>query len=490
MSDRFSAAVPSIACRRAHYIAIFVLAASLPLNAPAAEEPAKSRQFNVADYGQLSDDVLANTATVQRAIDACAAAGGGQVVVPSSTNATVATIELRSRTELHLERGAVLRASPRHQDFRVLVPFPVNLEPAKPLPPLGAMIVADDAEDIAITGPGTIDGNGSAYVTERGKEIYVCPHRRPFTVHLKNCRRVLMRDVVIRDGAFWTVRILGGDDVRVDGIHIVNDMLMPNCDGIDVDRSRDVRISNCDIRAGDDCISLKTSPDGWGIDRPCENVIITGCNLTSRSGGVMIGCDVTSAIRDVVVDSCIIKDTHRGLGVRLSLEGSMEHILFSNIIVDTRMYDDRWWGRSEPIQISAVRWNAQRGVGVVRDVHFSNILCRGENGVVVYAEEPGKIEGIEFDRVQVEIDKTTEYPAGHQDFRPKPTDQMPEFPTSGFMLRNAADVTFRNCSVTWGQHRDAAFRSALDAENCPNLAADSLTGDSADPARYPAKNVR
>ena len=196
----------------------------------------------------------------------------------------------------------------------------------------------------------------------------------------------------------------------------------------------------------------------------------------------MIGCDVTSPVRDVVVDSCVIKDTHRGLGVRLSLEGSMEHILFSNIIVDTRMYDDRWWGRGEPIAISAVRWNSQRNVGIVRDIHFSNILCRGENGVMVYAEEPGKLDGIEFDRVQVHIDKTTKLPAGHQDLRPKPTDQMPEFPTSGFMLRNAANVTLRNCSVTWGDHRDPAYHSVLDAEHCPNLAADGLTGEAADPA--------
>jgi polygalacturonase len=471
-----------------------IAAAMLPFVAAgplwAAERAPSARDFVIVDYGTLGDDVLANTAIVQRAIDACAAAGGGRIVVPSGTNATIATIQLRSHTELHLERGAVLRASPRHADFRVLVPFPVRLDPDPPLPPVGAMVVADDAEDVAITGPGVLDGNGPAYVLERGGEIHRCPHERPFTVHLKNCRRVLMRDVSIRNGAFWTVRFLGCDDVLVDGIHIDNDLLMPNNDGIDVDRSSNVRITACDIRAGDDCISLKASPDGWGVDRPCENVIISGCNLRSRSGGVMIGCDVTSAIRDVVVDSCIIKDTHRGIGVRLSLEGSMEHILFSNIIVETRMLDDRWWGRGEPIHISAVPWNANRKVGVVRDVHFSNILCRGENGVVVYAEEPGKIDGIHFDRVRVEISKSTPWPAGRQDFRPKPGDQMPDFPTSGFMLRHAANVTFRDCDVTWGERRDPAYRHALDAEDSPGLMADGLSGESADPKLYPARLVR
>jgi hypothetical protein len=449
-----------------------------------------ARTFLITDFGQLSDDVAANTATVQRALDACATAGGGRVIVPAGQQVTVGSIELKSHTDLHLEPGSVLRASGKHSDFRVLVPYPVDLDPKQKLPKIGAMLVADGAEDIAITGPGTLDGNSPAYILERGEQIHRCPHQRPFTVHLKNCRRVLLRDVTIKDGAFWTIRLLGCDDVNVDQIHIDNDVLFPNNDGIDVDRSKNVRIHGCDIRCGDDCISLKASPESWGVTRPCENVIITGCNLTSRSGGVMIGCDVTSPIRDVVVDSCIIKDTHRGLGVRLSLDGSMEHILFSNIIVETRMYDDRWWGRSEPIQITVVPWDKKHTVGTVRDVRFSNIMCRGENGVVVYAEEPGKIDGIEFDRVSVNIDKTTDYPAGRQDFRPKPGDQMPEFPTSGFMLRNAANVTLRNCSVTWGPHPDPAFHSAIDAENCPGLAADGLMGDSADPAKYPARNIR
>lgn len=449
-----------------------------------------ARDFVVTEYGKFSDDALANTAIVQRAIDACAASGGGRVVVPGGASATIGTIELRARVELHLERGAVLRASGRHADFRVLVPYPVRLDPAPPAPPLGAMVVADGAEDVAITGPGVLDGNSPAYVAQRGEEIHRCPHERPFTVHLKNCRRILLRDLVIRNGAFWTVRFLGCDDVLVDGIHIDNDMLMPNNDGIDVDRSTNVRITGCDIRSGDDCISLKASPAGWGVDRACENVIITGCNLRSRSGGVMIGCDVTSPIRDVVVDSCIIKDTHRGIGIRLSLEGSMEHILFSNMIVETRMFDDRWWGRAEPIMISAVPWNETRQVGVVRDVHFTNILCRGENGVIVYAQEPGKIDGIHFDRVRVEISKTTPWPAGRQDFRPQPGEQMPVFPTSGFMLRNAAHVTFRDCDVTWGARRDSAYRYALDAEHAPGLLAEGLSGESADPQRYPAQLVR
>jgi polygalacturonase len=468
---------------------LVALAATLFCSAH-ADPPKAARCFLITDYGQFGDDVAANTAAVQRALDACAAAGGGMVVVPAATQVTVGSIELKSHTELHLERGSVLRASPRHADFRVLVPYPAELDLAHPLPKIGAMLVADGAEDIAITGAGTLDGNSPAYIFERGAEIHRCPHQRPFTVHLKNCRRVLLRDIVIKDAAFWTVRFLGCDDVGVDKIHIDNDMLMPNNDGIDVDRSANVRITDCDIRCGDDCISLKASPESWGVDRPCENVIITGCNLMSRSGAVMLGCDVTSPVRDVIVDSCVIKQSHRGIGVRLSLEGSMEHLLFSNLIIETRMYDDRWWGRSEPIHISSVPWNAERSVGVVRDIHFSNIVCRGENGVMIYAEQPGKIDGIQFDRVSVEINKTTDWPAGRQDFRPKPGDQMPLFPTSGFMFRNASNVTLRNCSVTWGPHRDPAFRHAIDAENCPNLAADGLAGESADPPQYPAHNIR
>lgn len=460
-----------------------LIASSLAMNA-------QSSRFELSSFGKFSGDIPADTALIQRAIDACATAGGGVVVVPAGTHATIASIRLPSHVELHLERGAVLQASPRHADFGITIPYPVTTRPEDKAPPTGVMIYADGADDVGITGAGVIDGNGPAYVATPGVEIHQAKPDRPFTVVFRSCRHATLRDVTIRNGAFWTVRMLGCDDVLISQIRIDNDMLMPNNDGLDIDWSSNVRITGCNISSGDDCISLKTAPQATGITQPCENVLVTGCTLMSRSSGIVVGCDVCGLIRNVVCDDCVIRNSHRGVSVRLSLEGSIEHVLFSNLVIETRLYDPKWWGRATPIDIVNTPWNEFHHVGRVRDIRFSNIVCRGENGVVVYGSAPGQVEGVTFDRVSVHIDKTTDYAGGQQDLRPALGDQMPRLPYSGFLLRNAAGVAIRDCRVTWGEHRPDYYQSAIDAEGCPGLEVRDFVGESAAPGKIPARLIR
>ncbi len=462
----------------------------LPALLPALALGAPSSRFDVNSFGQFRGDVAADTALLQRSLDACAVAGGGAVVVPGGTHVTIGSIRLASHVELHLERGAVLRASPQHEDFTITNPYPVTTRPGDVAPAMGVMIFADEAEDVAITGAGTIDGNSPAYVAEAGVEISKAKNLRPYTVVFRACRHVTLRDVTIRNGAFWTVRTLGCDDVLIADLRIDNDVLMPNNDGLDIDWSSNVRIRGCHIVSGDDCIALKTAPESMGITRPCENVVITGCTLTSRSSAIVIGSDVIGAIRNVVVDSCAIFDSHRGVSVRLNMRGTMERVSFSNLVIETRLYDPAWWGRGTPIDVVVTPWNDVTRAGTVRDIHFNNIMCRGENGVVVYGYTPGLIEGVTFDHVSVAIDKTTRYAGGQQDFRPSPGDAMPALPTSGFLLRNAAGVTIRDCQVSWGEHRPDYYHHAIDAEGCPGLEISGFVGESAQPGKFPARLIR
>lgn len=451
---------------------------------------AERARFDITAQGAFTGDVAADTAVIQRTIDACAAAGGGVVVVPGGVRVTVGSIALRSHVELHLERGAVLKATGRHEDFKLTNPYPVTTRPDEVPPQMGVMLYADEAEDVGITGYGTIDGNSPAYVAERGVEIDKAKPLRPYTVVFRACRGVTLRDVTIRDGAFWTVRTLGCDDVLIADIRILNSMLMPNNDGLDIDWSSNVRVRGCHIESGDDCIALKTAPVNLGATRDTANVVITGCTLKSRSSAIVMGSDVVGTIRDVVVADCAIQDSHRGVSVRLNMSGRMERILFSNLTIETRLYDPAWWGRGTPIDVVVTPWNDVTKAGTVRDVRFSNIVCRGENGVVVYGYEPGLIAGVTFDRVSVHIDKTTAYAGGHQDFRPAPKNEFPEMATAGFLLRNAANVSIRDCSVTWGEHRPDYYRHAIDAENAPGLEIRDFTGESAQPGRLPARAIR
>ena len=462
---------------------------SLSMPGLAAAAPGdKPPSYNVADFGATGSEIRADTAAIQRAIDACAAHGGGRVVVPAGAMLTIGTIELKSHVDLHLERGALLQGSPRHNDFTRFALPPVWFDPG-PVQKLGVVVFADNAEDIAITGPGRIDGNGMAYVSEVGPFIYKCVDLRPFTVVFKDCRHILLRDFSLTNSAFWTLRLLGCDDASIDSVRIDGDLRMPNNDGIDIDRSSNVRIHGCHISTGDDCISLKAVPLSEGITRACENVVISGCTLKSRSSGIVLGCDVSGAIRDVVVSDCIIKDSHRGVAVRLSLEGSIERALFSNLIIETKIFDSMWWGCGEPIQIEAVPWNEHSRLGVIRDIRFSNLICRSENGAVVYASEAGHIENISFDRVSIHIDRPSAFAGGRQDLRPTAAAPLPEMGTSGFLLRRAAGVSFRDCTVTWGPNPPAYFQHALDAEGCPGLADAGLAGDAAQPGTQ-AKSVR
>ena len=461
------------------------LTAVLALASTAKADPAI---FNVVDYGVTGSDIQADTAAIQKAIDACAAHGGGRVVIPAGAKVTIATIELKSHVDLHLERGSLLQGSPNHGDFTRFASPPVWFE-AGPVEKMGVIVYADRAYDIAITGPGRIDGNGMAYVTETGPYIYKCARLRPFTIVLKDCRHVLLQEFSMTNSAFWTLRLLGCDDASIDSVRIDGDLKMPNNDGIDIDWSSNVRVRGCNISTGDDCISLKTAPLSEGITRPCENIVVTGCNLRSRSSGIVLGCDVGGPIRDVVVSDCVIKDSHRGVAVRLSLEGSIERVLFSNLVIETRIFDSMWWGRGEPIQILALQWTQRTSVGVIRDIRFSNLLCNSENGAMVYAAEPGHIENISFDHVSIHIERPSAFGGGQQDLRPNATEAMPTMGTSGFLLRDAAGVRFRDCSVTWGPNPPAYFQYALDAAGCPGLEDAGLEGSAAHPGTA-AKSIR
>lgn len=244
-------------------------------------------------------------------------------------------------------------------------------------------ITAERAENIAFSGGGVIDGGGRFFVAEDAGYIYRMKLERPFTFFLLGCRNVTFHDLTIRDGALWTVRLSGCDDVLIHGVRIDNDLKLPNNDGIDLDRCRNVRISDCHIVSGDDCIVLKTCAETAAYGDGGENIVVRGCTLMSTSIALCVGCECAAPMRNIIFDACVIHSSHRGLAVRLSEGIDIENVRFSNMIVETRRFHNAWWGSGEPIRVSAVPWDCERGIGVVRNVRFIHILCRSENGVYV-----------------------------------------------------------------------------------------------------------
>lgn len=305
--------------------------------------------------------------------------------------------------------------------------------------------------------------------------IYRMPVERPFTLFFIDCHDVTLRDTLYSDGALWTVRLTGCESVLIHAIRIRGDMKLPNADGIDLDRCRDVRVSDCDIRCPDDAISLKTCEE-FPDSGPCENITVTNCVLETRSSALVVGVDAVAPIRNVVFDNCVIRNSHRGLSVNLGQDSLYENILFSNITVETRVFDSSWWGRGEPIYVSAYPW--QEEIGRVRNVRFVNILARSESGVHISAVRDGLLSGILLQNVRVEIDAWGDVEGGELDRRPWSGEpDLYRAPISAFMIDHATDVTLRDCEAVWGSNPQEHWAYALSIDASAEVRIEGFRGE-------------
>src|SRR6185295_2192499 len=146
--------------------------------------------------------------------------------------------------------------------------------------------------------------------------------------------------------------------------------------------------------------------------------------MTSRSCAIKIGSENMDTIQQVLFNNCIIKESNRGVGIQNRDEGVVRDVVFSNMLIDSHLFSDVWWGKAEPIYVTAYRrakgntkdanWRFAKGqtegrVGEVRNIFFSNIKCQSENGIYVSGETAGKISNIYFDQVDIVINKTTQH---------------------------------------------------------------------------------
>jgi polygalacturonase len=444
--------------------------------------------FNVVDFGAVGDGQRDDTAAIQKAIDACHQHGGGRVVFPAGGAFVAGPLELRSYVDLHLEANSVLRAS-IDESLYTEPPFKNNSEGS-------IWIKAVSAEHISITGTGTIDGRGTDFMENEEPTHYNYKFSngvdlRPHLLFLLGCQHVTLQEVTFKNSAYWSVHPAGCQDVLIQGVRILNSLKVRNCDGIDIDHCRNVRISNCYIESADDCICIKNRRD-YAEYGPCENITITGCILTSTSCALKLGSENMDAMRNIIVDSCVIVASNRGLGIQNRDEGSIENVLFSNIIVESRLFADVWWGKAEPIYVTAFKrapgtrnrfaeGQTEGRIGLVRNIRFSNILCRSENGVYISGCDDSRISGVLLDNVRVEINKTTSYQGGLYDRRPCDEDGIIQHKTNGFLIAKADDVVLRNCRVEWGENRPDYYGSALESCGVNDLEIENFKGSAAHP---------
>ena len=396
------------------------------------------RIYNVVDYGAVGNKIADDAKAIQQAIDECSANGGGTVLLPANHTFMSGPLCLKSNVNLHLEATAVLLANPDEGIYK-LSAFGENRGE-------GMMwIYANGADNISITGKGTIHGNGIAFMGKELDDSYELKpvttfDPRPHVLTLTDVKNLTIRDITIRDGAYWTVHLIGCDGAVIDGISLLNNLKIRNGDGIDLDHSRNVRISNCHITSGDDCICLKNRRE-FEQYGPCHDITVTNCVMTSRSCAIKIGSENMDSIYNVVFDNCIITRSNRGLGIQNRDEGTVTDVMFSNIIMDCQLWSDVWWGKAEPIYVTSyprangnhkdANWRFPKGetvgrCGEVSRIYFNNIVANSENGCFVGGDIEGKVNNVHFCNVRLVRKKVTAYEGGAIDLRPcRDTQFMP-----------------------------------------------------------------
>lgn len=258
---------------------------------------------NILDFHAVADGITLNTAAIQSAIDQCAATGGGRVTVPAGVYKT-GTIWLRSHVELHLESGAELLASDNMDDYNDLDAYEQNFSVPSEQWVGKHLIIAHEIEDCAITGFGTINGNCHAFVDRvdppAGKVFGWCygmsvlkdkEKQRPGQlICFVESQHIRVQDVTIVDSPCWSCFLHGCEYVQIRGIKIFNPLWMLNSDGIDIDASRYVTVSDCIINTGDDAITLRACEARLkNKDMHCEHVTVTNCVLGSAICAFRIG---------------------------------------------------------------------------------------------------------------------------------------------------------------------------------------------------------
>lgn len=336
---------------------------------------AKNAVFNATDYGIVGDGHTNNTAAFAALMSKVAAAGGGTVWVPAGKYLT-GSIALVDNLTLHLDAGAELLYSGDPADSPV-VPARFECTNVYSHAPL---IYANGRHDIAITGRGTLNGQGwnwwwrvgrgtppagvnpavardawrAVYARiEAGEKLTAADFKladeylRPSLVGIYHCHNVLVDGVTLFKSPMWMLHPVYSDDVVVHGVRFISadpvgqpskEGIGPNGDGIDVDSCRNVRISDCFFSTSDDCIVLKSGRDNDGLrtNRPTEYVTITNCVMYRGHGAVVIGSETSGGIRDVTASNIVSKGTDTGIRIK-SMRGRggvLENFRFDNWVIE------------------------------------------------------------------------------------------------------------------------------------------------------------
>lgn len=316
-------------------------------NVGAKSFPAATHIILANDFGAVSDTVTINTAAIQKAIDACAAKGGGKVFFKKGVYVT-GSLFVKSNVNLQIDEGVLILGSQRFEDYPEMQSRIAGIETSWP----AALINFINVKNAALTGKGIVNARGKFcwdkywamrkdYDTKGLRWIVDYDAKRVRTVLVQNAADITLKDITFKNAGFWTVQLLYSTRLTVNGIIIKNneDGSGPSTDGVDVDSSTWTLIENCDIDCNDDNFCLKAGRDwdGLRVNKPTEYVVIKKCFARRGAGLVTLGSETSGSIRHIYCTDLFARHTDNGLRIKSATTrgGMVEDVYFVNSILDS-----------------------------------------------------------------------------------------------------------------------------------------------------------
>jgi hypothetical protein len=453
----------------------FGLLVSLP--APLLGVEGNVSIFNVKNYGATGQKADNAQQAIQKAVDACAHAGGGTVYLPPGEY-TSGTIHLRSHVRFYVEAGATLFAAQNDAAFDK-----------------STLLYGEDLENISIEGRGTVDGQAEyewrlndiddAYIRDNqllaqslGKPLMRSfpkdLHTRkmyPHMVLLLRCKDVRIAGLSFLHSPSWTINPYACERLTIDGVYIhtsLKDGVW--ADGIDPDGCKDVRIANSTVETGDDAIVFYSS-NAWGPPLPCENITITNCRLSSASSALKFCDGNMNSVRNVTMDNCVITGSNRGIAFMVYDGGYVENVVLSNLIINTQRFDWFWWGNGDPIYFTIQRRSESQGLppkpdeppaGSIRNVIIRNVIAHGKGSCLILGHPNSWLQNVSLENIKLFL--STDPSAAY------------DRTVNAMQFRYARDLKVRDLEVIWEKPELSQWQSALSFLDVQGLKVENFVG--------------
>lgn len=423
--------------------------------------------YKITDFGAVPNSEVM-TEKIQKAIDEAHEHGGGRVIVPSGKFLT-GSLQLKDNIELHLLPGAILKFSDNPSDYPVVKS---RWEGASQNV-LASCLYAEKAKNISVTGFGCLDGNGHKWWDTQRNNKEKLPYGRPKLISFDSCEQITIKDIRMIDSPSWTVHPIQSYNITIDNISIKNPADSPNTDGINPESCKNVRINNCNIDVGDDCIAIKAGTEEASELISCENITISNCTMVHGHGAVVIGSEMSGDVRNVTITNCVFQDTDRGVRLksRRGRGGIVEDLRVNNIVMDNVMcpFVINLYYYCGPLGKEKYVWDKNpypitKETPNFRRIHFANITARNIQAAAGFIYGLAEIYASEITFSNIDISMAENATPG----RPAMMANLENMTNHGFYVGFAKDLLFHN--VTIENHEGPAFyleyTQDIDIQNC------------------------